>query len=197
LTTSGIVLAGGGSSRFGKDKLAEPLDGMPLINHAIGRLTALTDDVIVVLAPGDERRDLPPGVRTVHDRVVGEGPLAGLQEGLLAAVQADAALIVGGDMPRLHEPVLRRMLDLVESAGVVAVALEGPSGPLPLPIAVKTWPAAEATHTLLHAGARALKDLVEALGPVVIPRGEWHDLDPEHLTVLDVDEPGDLPQTPS
>jgi molybdopterin-guanine dinucleotide biosynthesis protein A len=191
---SGIVLAGGGSSRFGRDKLSEPVDGVPLLNRSILGLSSVCDDVVVVLAPDDDREALPPGVRVVHDRVRGDGPLAGLQEGLLSVVRADVALACGGDMPSLQEPVLRAMLAaIVESAWVSAVALGGPAGPLPLPMAIRTWPAAEATHTLLHAGARALKDLLEALGPVVIPERDWRQLDPEGLTIVDVDEPADLP----
>ena len=30
-TVTGLVLAGGRSSRFGRDKLAEPIDGRPLL----------------------------------------------------------------------------------------------------------------------------------------------------------------------
>ena len=35
VTVAAIVLAGGRSSRFGRDKLAEPVDGRPLLDHAI------------------------------------------------------------------------------------------------------------------------------------------------------------------
>ncbi|MDQ3209832.1 MAG: NTP transferase domain-containing protein, partial [Actinomycetota bacterium] len=49
---SGIVLAGGRSSRFGvDDKLAATYDGMPLLHHPVLRLAEITGDVVVVLAP--------------------------------------------------------------------------------------------------------------------------------------------------
>ena len=49
---SPIVLAGGASSRFGSDKLAAPLDGRPLLHHALDAVAAVADHVIVVVGPG-------------------------------------------------------------------------------------------------------------------------------------------------
>ena len=40
-TVTGLVLAGGRSSRFGRDKLAEPIDGRPLLWHAIDAVRPL------------------------------------------------------------------------------------------------------------------------------------------------------------
>ena len=47
-----IVLAGGRSSRFGRDKLAEIVDGRPLLDHAIDAVRAVATDIVVVVAPG-------------------------------------------------------------------------------------------------------------------------------------------------
>ena len=81
-TVTGLVLAGGRSSRFGRNKLAEPIDGRPLLWHAIDAVRPLVDEVLVVAAP-DSEPILPPDVRIVRDRVAFEGPLTGLLAGLL------------------------------------------------------------------------------------------------------------------
>ena len=47
-----IVLAGGRSSRFGRDKLAEPLDGRPLLDHAIAAVGHVATDVLARRRPG-------------------------------------------------------------------------------------------------------------------------------------------------
>ena len=55
MTTDGIsviVLAGGRSRRFGRDKLAEPVDGRPLLHHAIDAVRPIATEIIVVAAPG-------------------------------------------------------------------------------------------------------------------------------------------------
>ena len=192
LLVSGIVLAGGRATRFGADKLAQDYRGQPLLHHAVHRLAEVCDEVIVVRAPGVDGTGLPPGVRTVNDATEGEGPLSGLHTGLLAAVRADAVVVAGGDMPDLRPPVLREMLRVLEEAQVDAVSLADGDRPRPLPCALRTWPAADMTHTLLHAGRRRLRDLLDASRLAVIDEATWTALDPDRRTLFDVDEPGDL-----
>src|SRR5437016_12699169 len=69
---AGIVLAGGRSVRFGRDKLAEPLDGSPILNHAIKGLSEVCADVELVLTPGREGDDQPGFVVVVPHTVDGE-----------------------------------------------------------------------------------------------------------------------------
>jgi molybdopterin-guanine dinucleotide biosynthesis protein A len=189
---AGIVLAGGTSSRFGSDKLRAEYHGRPLLQHAIGRVADVSDDVIVVLAPSSVDRDLPSGVRITHDSSEGEGPLAGLHAGLLAAVRSDIALVVAGDMPDVAAAVLRELRSSIEAGGADAVALDTGRGPSPVPIALRTWPAAEAVHSLLHAGRRRLADVLEVLSTTTIAEETWTQLDPERRSLFDVDEPADL-----
>ena len=129
-----------------------------------------------------------------HDPVDGEGPLAGLHEGLLAVAAADTALAIGGDMPKVKPEVLRQMLEVLAETGAPAVAIEGEGRARPLPMAVRTWPAAEAAHTLLHAGARRLRDLLDVLRTEVLDESRWRAWDPDGLSLMDVDTPSDMPR---
>ncbi len=165
---------------------------MPLLHHSVLALGELCDDVIVVLAPGGDGTGLPPGVRTTHDLTEGEGPLAGLHAGLLAAVRSDTALVVGGDMPDLQPAVVREMLRVLDDAEVDAVVLADGERPRPLPSVLRTWVAAEIVHALLHAGRRRLRDAVDSLRTAVIDEPTWTALDPGRRSIFDVDEPGDL-----
>jgi molybdopterin-guanine dinucleotide biosynthesis protein A len=189
---AGIVLAGGRSTRFGSDKLQADYRGMPLVHHPVLALAQVCDDVIVVLAPGAELPGLPPGIRIAHDDEEGEGPLAGLHAGLMAAVRSDLALVIGGDMPEPNDAVLREMLKVAGEADVYAVALADGDRPRPLPMVLRTWKAAEAVHFLLHAGRRRLRDALDALRAAVIDEETWTALDPDRRTLFDVDEPSDL-----
>src|SRR6185295_17094217 len=106
MTTDGvsvIVLAGGRSRRFGRDKLVEPLDGRPLVQHAIDAVRPIATEIIVVAAPGASPA-VPGDVRLVNDAVAFEGPLAGLIGGL-AAARSPTVVLVGGDMPSLSAAV--------------------------------------------------------------------------------------------
>jgi molybdopterin-guanine dinucleotide biosynthesis protein A len=190
---TGVVLAGGTSRRFGRDKLAEPYRGAPLLHHAVARLAEVCGDVVVVLAPRAAEPPLPAGapVRFVRDAAEHEGPLAGAYAGL-QAVRTEHALLAGGDMPDLRTAVLVEMLRVAAEAPVEAVALEDEGRARPLPCVLRVGAATGAAFALLHEGHRRLGDLLDALRTAVVDGRIWHTLDPERSTLHDVDEPSDL-----
>ena len=185
-----IVLAGGRSSRFGRDKLVEPIDGRPLLDHALAAVRALTADIIVVAAPETDLA-LPDGVTLVHDDVPFEGPLVALDAGL-AASPVDRVIVVAGDMPTLVPAVLGRLLAAVgEDATAAILEVDGPRAVLPLALA--TSAADAAVRRLVDAGERRLGALLDVLDARVVPSVEWRLDDPEALTLRDIDTPADLP----
>jgi molybdopterin-guanine dinucleotide biosynthesis protein A len=184
----GIVLAGGRSARFGTDKLAAVVDGRPLLEHAIARVQAVAQVVVVVLAPGSAR-DLPSGVLVAHDDEAYQGPLAGLAAGL-AVMPGDVGrvLVVGGDMPSLSPAVLRLLIEALVDETEAAVLDDGG----PMPMAVRAPAAASAAGGLLAGGERRLRALPEHLGALVIRGPDWRALDPDAATLRDIDRPTDL-----
>lgn len=166
---------------------------MPLLHHAVLRLGEVCGQVVVVLAPDAPEPAMPPGVAITiaRDPTEGEGPLAGLHAGLLAA-PSDLALVAAGDMPDLQTRVLLELLQVADEAPVDAVALQDGDRYRPLPCVVRSAAAADATHTLLHAGRRALRDVLDALRVAVIDEATWVALDPARRTLFDVDAPSDL-----
>lgn len=190
---SGIVLAGGRSSRFGRDKLAEPYRGAPLLHHALRRLAELCGELVLVLPPRAEVPPLPAGhdVRIARDPEPYGGPLAGAHAGLLAA-SGELALLVGGDMPEPSVAVLAEMARLALDRGAEAVVLRDGDRVRPLPSLVRTEPARRAAGELLAAGERRLRALLGALRVEVLEEVVWTPLDPERRTLLDVDVPSDL-----
>lgn len=148
--------------------------------------------MVVVLAPDAPEPALPAGlpVRFARDPVEGEGPLAGLQAGLLAA-HTELALVAGGDMPDLQPEVLHLMLEAV-AEDVDAVVLGEGESPRPLPCVVRSGRALDTAHALLHAGRRSLHELLGAMRARVVDERTWLALDPGRRTLHDVDEPGDL-----
>ena len=206
---TGIVLAGGRSSRFGSDKLAADFEGRALLAAAIEAVTSVADDVVVAgpaLPAGFKAGDVP--VALVRDREPVAGPLAALATVLGTAVDpdpvADLAIVVGGDMPRLVPEVLQAMLDrLGDDPAIDAVLLGGPGsvdeegGPQTsrravLPLAIRVGAARGASADVVDAGDRSLQALVDRLAHVELPPPAWLPLDPDANTLLDVDTVGDL-----
>jgi len=190
---TGIVLAGGRSSRFGADKLDLEVDGRPLLHHAITAVAAVTGRLIVVAAPGAEP-PLPAGlearVEVAHDPAPFGGPLVGLAAAL-ASVETAAVLVAGGDMPRMVPAVLLRLATSVGSSRP-AVVLEVPGRAQPLPMALDVVAARAAAGTVLDRGGRSLRELLRELGATSIPAPVWLALDPAGATIVDIDRPADL-----
>lgn len=187
----GVVLAGGRSARFGRDKLAVAIEGRSMLDHAITAVEQVTGSVVVV-APPDSVPTMASEARLVHDSHPFEGPLAGLATGLNALDPTlERVLVVGGDMPTLVPAVLRRLIDAMEMHE--AAVLADDAGPRPLPIALRRSAAAPALERLLSTGERRLRALLVELDVVVVPWATWRLDDPEGLTLRDVDVPGDLP----
>ena len=186
-----IVLAGGRSSRFGRDKLAEPIDGRPLLHHAIEAVRPVAGRILVVVAP-DAAPILPTGTTLVRDPTPFDGPLAGLLAGLRAA--SDPVVVaIGGDTPALVAAVIESMLVALDSSGADAVVLEHDGRARPLPIVLRREPAVAAASSLRANGERRLRAITEVLATELVPETEWRSLDPDGVTLRDIDTPADLP----
>jgi molybdopterin-guanine dinucleotide biosynthesis protein A len=187
---SAVILAGGRSSRFGRNKLAEPVDGRALLDHVVEAVRPYASEILVIAAPGATPR-LPEHTTLLHDPVAFEGPLAGLLAGLRAAAQP-AVLVVGGDMPTLVGAVLDSMLDELDAPDIEAVVLAHEGRSRPLPMALRRDRALAGTARLVDAGERRLRALPGALTTRVVPEETWRALDPDGLTVRDIDTQADL-----
>lgn len=112
---AGFVLAGGRSSRMGRDKSLVELQGKPLMERAVERMRTVADSVHIV---GD-RPDLACFAPVIPDRMSGVGPLAGLQAAL-AATESDWNIFLPVDLPLLPAEFLRWLVDRVERTGALA-----------------------------------------------------------------------------
>jgi molybdopterin-guanine dinucleotide biosynthesis protein A len=190
---SAIVLAGGRSSRFGSDKLATDLDGMPLLHHALKAAASACDELVVVAGRAGLSVPLPvataSATRVVSDIADHPGPLVAIGSGARAAV-ARRLLVVGGDMPSLQPAVLARLVAWPAPHQGACLVLAG--APQPLPLAVERDACVAAIASLVAAGRRSLRDLVASLDIERVPETEWRSIDPDALSLRDVDVPGDV-----
>ena len=193
-SVTGIVLAGGRSSRFGADKLQAIVRGRPLLHHPILALAGCCDAVLVVVSRDGPEPALPEGVtqpvRIVRDAVSDAGPLAGLVAGLAAAVDPEV-LVVGGDQPDLRPELLALLRAALGPASAALLADGGE--PRSLPMALRREPALAAARSALGADRLSLLGLVLRLDPIIVLEGTWRAADPEGAWRRDVDRPEDLP----
>lgn len=111
---TGIVLAGGDSTRFGDaEKALADLDGEPLVARVVGAVREATGRPPVVAVRRDDqcRRLSGPldGARFACDAPGFEGPLAGVV-GALEAVETPWTFVCGCDMPLLSASAVAWLL---------------------------------------------------------------------------------------
>jgi len=104
----GVILAGGGATRFGgKPKGLELVDGVRIIDRVAAALRGAADELLLIANdPGADA--WLPGVRTAADVRRGDGALGGLHAALSHA-GGHAVLVAAWDMPYLSEGLLRAL----------------------------------------------------------------------------------------
>jgi len=185
-----MILAGGTSRRFGRDKASEPLDGRPLLQWVEHRLEQVAQEIIVVKAAGqklpalESRRPLT----AVEDLVPGKGPLGGIYSGLQAASH-ELSIAVGCDMPLLCVPLLRRLCVLADGYDVVIPRRAGRLQPLH---AVYRRDCGEAIRRELQGERLKVISFLHAVRVRYVDEDEWASFDKEGLSFFNVNAEADL-----
>jgi molybdenum cofactor guanylyltransferase len=124
--TSGIILAGGSSSRMGTNKALLSLPGhhaVTFVERLVSVLKASCSETLIVARDQDQARDYVfPGVRVTFDETPGIGPLMGLYSGL-STIQTTHALIVAVDLPYVQPALLSFLLSQPLPADTLLVPL--------------------------------------------------------------------------
>jgi molybdopterin-guanine dinucleotide biosynthesis protein A len=128
MTASGIILAGGRSSRMGRDKTLMLIETDTLIERTVKELRKITDEIII--ASNQSGKYNLPGTREVPDQFPGRGPLGGIHAGLKAA-SYPYAFVVAGDMPLFSVELAAYLLARTdEGFDVIAPEINGSWEPL-------------------------------------------------------------------
>jgi molybdopterin-guanine dinucleotide biosynthesis protein A len=129
-----VVLAGGFSTRMGRDKASLPFGGEPMLARVLRALADACAEVVIVSRRGQELPPpplLPPDTTLVHahDEVEGRGPLAGLWAGL-AASRAERVYASSCDVPFLSPDFVRAVDAALLTRDVAIPIVDGRHHPL-------------------------------------------------------------------
>jgi molybdenum cofactor guanylyltransferase len=124
-TLSAIILAGGKSSRMGKDKALIPIQGIPLLQKVYTVAKSCTDAIYVVTPWPKRYQNLQlPGCEFIQENPKdAQGPLVGFAQGL-EKVKTEWVLLLACDLPNLRLEVLQdwvNRLDYVEAENIACL----------------------------------------------------------------------------
>jgi len=182
-----FVLAGGASSRMGRDKALLELDGVPMIVR-MARLAEPHVASVTLVGPPERYAHL--GLCVVADRWQGTGPLGGIVTAL-GVSESHWNLILGCDLPYLTAEWLVWLIARTLDSSAQAVVPESRRGLEPL-AAMYRKDCALAFSTALEQGVRRIS---EALGEIVFEKvtaGQWRELGSTDMIFHNVNTPKDF-----
>ena len=186
---SGVVLAGGASSRFGGGaKGLATVGGRRIVDRALEALRGATDEQFLITNDRSVAESLPD-VSSFEDARHGRGSLIGLHSALTHC--REAAVVVAWDMPFVSTALLSRLRRRGEARGRPAIPV-GADGPEPL-CAYYPRSCLAVIEQQLEAAEMRLSDLVSRLADAELVRpDELADLGAPDLLFMNVNSAADL-----
>ncbi len=171
LPISGYVLAGGQSSRMGRDKALLELAGKPLVEHALTKLRRICTEVAILSNRAGMERFAP----VVEDLHPGCGPIGGL-EAALAHASHDWSLVLPVDVPFVPSGMLyswaHATLRQADRHGTRVALFTVDGVPQPTLIMLHQEIAPYLTASLARGRFKLFPELVAAAGDLAAKRGQ-------------------------
>jgi molybdopterin-guanine dinucleotide biosynthesis protein A len=184
-----IILAGGKSSRLGRSKLLETIEGKSLIQQVVDRLATLSTEIIIATAHGEA---IPCSstvrIKTVADIYPGKGPLGGIHSGLTAS-SSPRAIVVSCDTPFLSVSLLKYMTQICPAFDIVVPRIKNEVEPL---CAVYSKNCLAPIQELLERDERQIRKLFSMVKVEYVEEDEINRFDPEHLSFFNINSQADL-----
>lgn len=185
-----IVLVGGRSRRFGRDKLFEPLSDGILVERPIRALRDAFGPVIALVGECDIGLR-PLGDLAIPDCYPGRGPAGGILSALEFVATRDgpagSVFVLAGDLPQVQRSLLRRILDRARSEpDAPAIVAQTARGLEPC-IGIYRQTAAAALRASIAGESNAalpLHHVLDGLGTIGV--------DASDAETVNVNRPGDL-----
>jgi molybdenum cofactor guanylyltransferase len=162
-----FAVAGGRSTRMGRDKAELPWGGGDLLSHALDRLAPLTGDVRILCGPNVRYADR--GRPVVPDVVTDVGGIAALLTALRQLADGQHAVLLAVDLPRVTTALLQHLLSVATEADVVVPA--SPQGVEPF-AAVYGYRCREAVERAVAAGSFKMTGFFRAVRVREVPPEE-------------------------
>lgn len=165
---TGYILAGGMSSRMGRDKAFLPIGSRLLIELVVQRLRPFVERMVIIgNAHNVQRlRKTLSADAIVTDMQPGYGPLMGVYTGLMHT-ETSWNLVLSCDMPWIDGRVIERLAGACHGKAEVIAGLHPTEGIQPFPLLCHVK-ACRAIGTLLNRGERALQVLLRQPGAQLI-----------------------------
>jgi molybdenum cofactor guanylyltransferase len=190
LKISCIALAGGKSTRLGRNKLFEVIGDKSLFARVISKLALFNSEIIVV---SSEKAEIPQDIKYANIRIVqdvfpGKGSLGGIYTGL-AASKTVYNLVVACDMPFLNYKLLGYFIEAVKGFDLAAYNMDNKFEPLHAVYSKNCLPS---IAQLLERKNVRIIEILQMVKARIIPQSEIERIDPHNLSFFNINTEEDL-----
>jgi len=119
--TTGVILAGGKSYRFGKNKALVEINGFRLIERVVHVMGSIFQKVILISNTPHEYQYLQLPI--YEDITKGLGPIGGIQTGL-SVIEDETGFFVACDMPFLNKDLICHLIQTKEQYDAVVPRMD-------------------------------------------------------------------------
>lgn len=200
LQKSAVILAGGFSRRFGKDKGLVPLKNKPLVRHVIDNVSQIVDEILVVVSSEKQKENFEQIIgekaKLIVDMDESQSPLIGTFTGFEVA-SGKYSLLMPCDAPLVSTKIVQFLFDI--TSNYKAVIPRWPSRYVePLQAVYHTKSALEAAKNALKQKHLDMRSMINNLTNIrYVSTKVLEQIDPNLLTFFNVNTPQDLQKAES
>jgi len=183
---TGVILAGGKSLRYGKNKALVEVDGTRLIERVINVMQPLFEKLIIITNTPHEYDYLQLPMH--EDLIKGLGPVGGVYTGL-ETISSESGFFVACDMPFLQSDLIRHMVEIRGDFDAVIPKVDWKIEPLH---AIYTRNCLPAIKKLIDAQGYQIIRFFDNIRVRYVKEEEIRSFDSRLKSFLNVNSPGEL-----
>ena len=183
---TGVILAGGKSSRYGRNKALVDVDGLPLIERVIRVMESVFQRLVLITNTPHEYAYLQ--LPMYEDLIKGLGPIGGILTGL-EAISDEAGFFVACDMPFLNKELVRHMIEVRDDFSAVVPRIGWKIEALHALYSKRGLPA---IRKLIASGEYQVIKFFDRIRVRWLEEGEIRTFDPKLRSFLNVNRPEEL-----
>jgi len=183
---SSVILAGGKSQRFGKNKAFLRIGSKILIDQIVEKVSELSNEIIIVTNTLKNFNYL--NVELVKDVIINKGSLGGIYSGLSIA-KNNSILVVACDMPFLNTSLLKHIISYSQEYDVVIPKIDKFFEPLHATYSKKCL---KPMKNLIDTNNLKIIDFFSEVNVKFVEKKEIEKFDPNFLSMFNINTLEDL-----
>ncbi|MBW2018153.1 MAG: molybdenum cofactor guanylyltransferase [Deltaproteobacteria bacterium] len=185
-SVTGVILAGGKSLRYGRNKALVEIKGVRLIDRVVGVMSGIFHKLLIVTNTPEEYAYLH--IPMVEDLIKGLGPLGGLYTGL-KTISDEAGFFVACDMPFINSSLIRHMIETGKEFDAVVPRVDWKIEPLHALYHKTCLPLIEKA---IEEGRYQIIRFFDEIRVRYVREEEIRRFDPHLLTLININKPEEL-----